>query len=168
MNDNIFEKMTNQLRETIDSSVALALHNKNQEVQIVHLIWALLTNTNSVLNQLLNKINVNKAAIELEAKSNTLPANISDFLQKNHVPYFVITNADDRIVSNSEIYGHFGKPVEVDPDDKSMLLQCARSKKVIALKGVGHTEMLQTPHTIARLIYGARYSSATQNWDLQN
>ena len=70
MNDNIFEKMTNQLRETIDSSVALALHNKNQEVQIVHLIWALLTNTNSVLNQLLNKINVNKAAIELEAKSN--------------------------------------------------------------------------------------------------
>ncbi|MFY9079715.1 AAA family ATPase [Aliarcobacter cryaerophilus] len=70
MNDNIFEKMTNQLRETIDSSVALALHNKNQEVQIVHLIWALLTNTNSVLNQLLNKMNVNKAAIELEAKSN--------------------------------------------------------------------------------------------------
>ena len=70
MNDNIFEKMTNQLRETIDSSVALALHNKNQEVQIVHLIWALLTNTNSVLNQLLNKMNVNKVAIELEAKSN--------------------------------------------------------------------------------------------------
>lgn len=70
MSDNIFEKMTNQLRETIDSSVALALHNKNQEVQIVHLIWALLTNTNSVLNQLLNKMNVNKAAIELEAKSN--------------------------------------------------------------------------------------------------
>ena len=70
MNDNIFEKMTNQLRETIDSSIALALHNKNQEVQIVHLIWALLTNTNSVLNQLLNKMNVNKAAIELEAKSN--------------------------------------------------------------------------------------------------
>ncbi len=39
-------------------------------MQIVHLIWALLTNTNSVLNQLLNKMNVNKAAIELEAKSN--------------------------------------------------------------------------------------------------
>ncbi|WP_026803467.1 ATP-dependent Clp protease ATP-binding subunit [Aliarcobacter lanthieri] len=70
MNDNIFEKMTNQLAETIDSSVALALHNKNQEVQVVHLLWALLTNTNSVLNQLLNKMNVNKTAIELEAKSN--------------------------------------------------------------------------------------------------
>ncbi|MCG3669321.1 AAA family ATPase [Aliarcobacter butzleri] len=70
MNDNIFEKMTNQLAETIDSSVALALHNKNQEVEVIHLLWALLTNTNSVLNQLLNKMNVNKAAIELEAKSN--------------------------------------------------------------------------------------------------
>ncbi|WP_418180306.1 ATP-dependent Clp protease ATP-binding subunit [Aliarcobacter lanthieri] len=69
MNENIFEKMTNQLAETIDSSVALALHNKNQEVQVVHILWALLTNTNSVLNQLLNKMNVNKAAIELEAKS---------------------------------------------------------------------------------------------------
>ncbi|MBL3520794.1 AAA family ATPase [Arcobacter lanthieri] len=70
MNENIFEKMTNQLAETIDSSVALALHNKNQEVQVVHLLWALLTNTNSVLNQLLNKMNINKTAIELEAKSN--------------------------------------------------------------------------------------------------
>ena len=69
MSENIFEKMTNQMRETIDSSVALALHNKNQEVEIIHLLWALLTNTNSVLNQLLNKMNVNKAAIELEAKS---------------------------------------------------------------------------------------------------
>ncbi|MCR8710413.1 ATP-dependent Clp protease ATP-binding subunit [Aliarcobacter butzleri] len=70
MNNNIFEKMTNQLAETIDSSVALALHNNNQEVEVIHLLWALLTNTNSVLNQLLNKMNVNKAAIELEAKSN--------------------------------------------------------------------------------------------------
>ena len=68
MNNNIFEKMTNQLAETIDSSVALALHNKNQEVEVIHLLWALLTNTNSVLNQLLNKMNVNKAAIELKAK----------------------------------------------------------------------------------------------------
>ena len=69
MSENIFEKMTNQMHETIDSSVALALHNKNQEVEIVHLLWALLTNTNSVLNQLLNKMNVNKVALELETKS---------------------------------------------------------------------------------------------------
>ena len=69
MSNNIFEKMTNQMHETIDSSLALALHNKNQEVEMIHLLWALLTNTNSVLNQLLNKMNVNKVAVELEAKS---------------------------------------------------------------------------------------------------
>ncbi len=67
--NKIFEKLTNQLTQTIDSSVALALHNKNQEVEVIHLLWALLTNTNSVLNQLLNKMNVNKVAVELEAKS---------------------------------------------------------------------------------------------------
>ncbi|PUE65531.1 ATP-dependent Clp protease ATP-binding subunit [Arcobacter caeni] len=67
--DKIFEKLTNQLTETIDSGVALSLHNKNQEVEVIHLIWALLSNTNSVLNQLLNKMNVNKIAVELEAKS---------------------------------------------------------------------------------------------------
>ncbi len=69
MKNNIFEKLTNQLNETIQSSLSLALHNKNQEVQMVHIIWGLLTNTNSILNQLLNKLNIDKSAIELEAKS---------------------------------------------------------------------------------------------------
>ena len=67
--NKIFEKLTNQLNETIESSVSLALHNKNQEVEVIHLLWALLTNTNSVLNQLLNKMNIDKTAIELESKS---------------------------------------------------------------------------------------------------
>jgi ATP-dependent Clp protease ATP-binding subunit ClpB len=75
MSNKIFEKLTNQMQETIESGLSLALHNKNQEVEIIHIIWGLLTNTNSVLNQLLNKMNVEKAAIELEAKSvaNNLP-----------------------------------------------------------------------------------------------
>lgn len=67
--NKLFEKLTNQMAEGIDSSLALALHNKNQEVEIIHFLWAMLTNTNSVLNQLLNKMNIDKAAIELEAKS---------------------------------------------------------------------------------------------------
>ncbi|MCT7542246.1 ATP-dependent Clp protease ATP-binding subunit [Aliarcobacter cryaerophilus] len=107
MNDNIFEKMTNQLRETIDSSVALALHNKNQEVQIVHLIWALLTNTNSVLNQLLNKMNVNKAAIELEAKSNAskLPSVSSvtkDSIKLSRELYESFQKAEGQMASNGD------------------------------------------------------------------
>jgi len=67
--NNIFEKLTNQLSESLDSAFALSLHNKNQEVQIVHLFWALISNSSSVLNQLLNKMNVDKTAIELETKS---------------------------------------------------------------------------------------------------
>jgi len=67
--NKIFEILTNQLTQTIESSISLSLHNKNQEVEMVHLVWALLTNTNSILNQLLNKMNIDKTAIELEIKS---------------------------------------------------------------------------------------------------
>ncbi len=67
--NTIFEKLTNQLNETIESSVSLALHNKNQEVEFVHIIWALLTNTHSLLNQVFNKMNQDKTAIELDIKS---------------------------------------------------------------------------------------------------
>ena len=72
---NILEKLTNQMQSTIESGVSLALHNKNQEVEPIHLLWALLTNTGSILHQALNKMNVDKAAIELETKSlaNKLP-----------------------------------------------------------------------------------------------
>jgi len=69
MSNKIFEKLTNQMQETIESGLSLALHNKNQEVEVIHVIWGLLTNTSSVLNQLLNKLNIDKAAIELEVKS---------------------------------------------------------------------------------------------------
>ena len=63
------------MQGTIESGVSLALHNKNQEVEPVHLLWALLTNSGSILHQALNKMNVDKAAIELETKSlaNKLP-----------------------------------------------------------------------------------------------
>jgi ATP-dependent Clp protease ATP-binding subunit ClpB len=69
MSSNIFEKITNQMHETLDSGVALSLHNKNQEVQVAHIIWAILTTSNSILNQVLNKLNIDRKAIELEAKS---------------------------------------------------------------------------------------------------
>ena len=61
--------MTNQLRETLDSAASLALHSKNQEVTTSHMLWSLLANSQSVLNQALYKMHIDKAAIELEAKS---------------------------------------------------------------------------------------------------
>ncbi len=66
---NILEKLTHQMTETIESGLSLALHNKNPEVEPIHMVWALLTNTGSVLNQVLNKMGVDKAAIELDVVS---------------------------------------------------------------------------------------------------
>ncbi len=85
MSNNIFEKLTNQMQETIESSLSLALHNKNSEVEVVHILWALLTNTNSVLNQLLNKMNIDKTAIELEAKSIAGKLPTSSTVAKNNI-----------------------------------------------------------------------------------
>ncbi len=69
MSNNIFEKLTHNMTEAIESSVSLALHNKNSEVEVIHFLWALLTNSNSILNQMFNKMNIDKAAIELDVKS---------------------------------------------------------------------------------------------------
>ena len=77
--NTIFEKLTHQMTEAIESSISLALHNQNSEVEPVHFLWALLTNSNSVLNQALNKMNIDKVAIELDVKSmaNSLPKSSS-------------------------------------------------------------------------------------------
>ncbi|MDE6885872.1 MAG: AAA family ATPase [Helicobacteraceae bacterium] len=66
---NIIEKLTNQFREMLDSAVALALNNKNQEVNIGHLAFALISNSNSILNSALHSMNINTNALNLELKS---------------------------------------------------------------------------------------------------
>jgi len=67
--NTIFEKLTHQMTQTVESALSLGLHNKNNEVEPVHMLWALLTNSDSVLNQALRKMNVDKSAIELDVKS---------------------------------------------------------------------------------------------------
>ncbi|HEX5711414.1 MAG TPA: AAA family ATPase [Sulfuricurvum sp.] len=81
---NIFNKLTHQMTEMIESSVSLALHNKNSEVESIHFLWALLANSNSPLNQALMKMNVDKTAIELDVKSlaNKLPS-VSSITKEN-------------------------------------------------------------------------------------
>jgi ATP-dependent Clp protease ATP-binding subunit ClpB len=66
---SILEKLTNQMQGAIESGISLALHSKNQEVTPIHLLWGLLTNSGSILHQALNKMNADKAAIELDVKS---------------------------------------------------------------------------------------------------
>lgn len=66
---NIFEKLTHQMTEMIESSISLALHNKNSEAEPIHFLWALLANSNSPLNQALIRMGIDKIAIELDVKS---------------------------------------------------------------------------------------------------
>ena len=66
---NIFEKLTHNMTQSIESAISLALYNKNQEVESIHFLWALLSNSNSLLNQMLNKMNIDKIAMELDVKS---------------------------------------------------------------------------------------------------
>jgi len=67
--NTIFEKLTHQMTQTVESALSLGLHNQNNEVEPIHVLWALLTNSNSVLNQALTKMNMDKTAIELDVKS---------------------------------------------------------------------------------------------------
>jgi|GEM_PF-5144764 len=67
--NSLFEQLTNQMREAIESAISLALHSKNQEASPLHVLWGLITNSASILNQVFNKMNIDKSAIELEVKS---------------------------------------------------------------------------------------------------
>ena len=67
--NSLFEQLTNQMREAIESAISLALHSKNQEAAPLHVLWGLITNSASILNQVFNKMNIDKSAIELEVKS---------------------------------------------------------------------------------------------------
>ena len=81
----VFEQLTHNMTQTIESSISLALHNKNQEVEFIHFIWALLTNSDSILNQMLNKMNIDKTAIELDVKSLTSKLPTSTNITKENI-----------------------------------------------------------------------------------
>lgn len=84
---NILEKITNHLRETIDSSASLALHSQNQEISILHMYWALCTNTQSILNQVFNKLDFDKMALELEIRSAVDKLPKSSNVNKNNMQF---------------------------------------------------------------------------------
>jgi len=81
----IFEQLTHNMTQAIESAISLALHNGNQEVQAEHFLWALLTNSDSVLNQMFNKMNIDKVAMELDIKSLTEKLPKSSQVSKENV-----------------------------------------------------------------------------------
>ena len=82
---NIFDELTSMSQDLIDSAISLAIGNKNPQVMPLHLLWALSADSNSILNQILNRANVSKEALVLDIKSsaNNLPQ--SSNVSKNNI-----------------------------------------------------------------------------------
>ncbi|EHD2805971.1 AAA domain-containing protein [Campylobacter jejuni] len=66
---NIQDFLTDNMLSNLKSAASLAIHSKNNEVVPLHLLWALSVDNASILNQILNKLNISKEALELEIKS---------------------------------------------------------------------------------------------------
>ncbi|HEC1133432.1 ATP-dependent Clp protease ATP-binding subunit [Campylobacter coli] len=66
---NIQEFLTDNMLSNLESAASLAIHSKNNEVVPLHLLWALIVDSSSILNQICNKFNISKEALELEIKS---------------------------------------------------------------------------------------------------
>ncbi|HEF7511128.1 TPA: AAA family ATPase [Campylobacter jejuni] len=66
---NIQDFLTDNMLSNLESAASLAIHSKNTEVVPLHLLWALSVDNASILNQILNKLNISKEALELEIKS---------------------------------------------------------------------------------------------------
>ena len=66
---NLQDFLTDSMLSNLESAVSLAIHSKNNEVVPLHLLWALNVDSSSILNQVCNKLNISKEALELEIKS---------------------------------------------------------------------------------------------------
>lgn len=82
---NILEEITDQTRILVENAISLAIGGKNPEVGTLHMLLALVVDSNSILNQIFNKINVSKEAILLDVKSkiSSLPTNSN--VSKNNI-----------------------------------------------------------------------------------
>ena len=82
---NLGENLTAQMQELVEKGVALAIHAKNPQTFPLHLLWALVADSSSLLNQVFNKMNVSKDAVELEVKSKAAQLPTSPNVSKENV-----------------------------------------------------------------------------------
>lgn len=66
---NLQDFLTDSMLSNVESAASLAIHSKNSEIIPLHLFWALSVDSASLLNQIFNKMNISKEAVELEIKS---------------------------------------------------------------------------------------------------
>ncbi|MGP1484628.1 MAG: ATP-dependent Clp protease ATP-binding subunit [Campylobacter sp.] len=82
---SILENLTANMQENLEKSVSLAIHAKNPQVVPLHLFWSLSVDDNSLLNQIFNKMNINKEAVLLEIKSKISNLPTSSNVSKENV-----------------------------------------------------------------------------------
>lgn len=82
---NIQDYLTTSMLEALESAASLAIHSKNNEISSLHILWALSLDSTSLLNQVLNKKNISKDALELEIKSKISNLATSSNVSKDNI-----------------------------------------------------------------------------------
>lgn len=82
---NIQDYLTTSMLEALESAASLAIHSKNNEISSLHILWALSLDSTSLLNQVLNKKNISKDALELEIKSKISSLPTSSNVSKDNI-----------------------------------------------------------------------------------
>ncbi|MBK1972845.1 AAA family ATPase [Campylobacter sp. TTU-622] len=84
---NIQDYLTDSMLSNLESAASLAIYSKNNEVVPLHLLWALTVDSASILNQILNKLNISKEALELEIKSKISNLATSSNVTKENIKF---------------------------------------------------------------------------------
>ena len=158
----MFEKLTNQSKEALDSAASLALHANNQEITSAHLLWAMLTDTQSILNQALNAMNADKAAITLEAKSavENLPKSSQvskESLRLSQELAYALHNAQGYATQNGDSY------IALD----SIIIANAKSEVFAKILGK-YVDMRELAKSLESMRKGAKISSQNDDSTLQS
>lgn len=82
---NILEILTNQTRSMLDNSASLAISSKHAQITSLHFLWAIVSDSSSMLNQIFNKFDVSKEAILLDIKSQITNMPTSSNVDKNNM-----------------------------------------------------------------------------------
>ena len=82
---NILEILTNQAKSTLESSASLAISSKNPEISSLHFLWAIISDSSSVLNQVFNKRDINQSALMLDLKSSVSSLPTSSNVSKENI-----------------------------------------------------------------------------------
>lgn len=153
---NIIEKLTNQFREALDSAIALALNNKNQEVDVAHLAFALINNSNSILNAALDSMNAPKDALALEIKSL-----LDSYPKSSSVSKENISIAKSLLDSINEAYGYATSNGDSFIALDTWLIVALNNNEALKAAFKKHIDIIELKKSLESMRKGAKIESNT-------